>query len=196
MKFPDLPTDNLYKFMALSGVVLFFLSFLPIFHAHKLDLESIDIIGELHATVQQQKFLKNKQNELLEKAKSIIKNTDKLKTEMPTKESLYDKERYERFKKSLEMKMDKLDEAADDVSVLKEESHQFLELVHKYNLAVIEVETKSKKHIYLRRMIIFERSIGAFCTFSGIVLALMGFWLWYKKLQTFQDIIVKKQAEK
>ncbi len=42
-----LPTDNLYKFMALFGLVLFVLSYVPTYRQNKITMDAIDAIIEI-----------------------------------------------------------------------------------------------------------------------------------------------------
>jgi hypothetical protein len=68
MKFPEIPTDNLYKFMAISGIILFIAAFLPVVHSFKLKVESIRLNGEIE-TLQKE----------IEWASSCINNSKKKK---------------------------------------------------------------------------------------------------------------------
>ncbi len=47
MKFPELPTDNLYKFMALFGITLLISSYFPLFQTYKLMVDSARLGGEI-----------------------------------------------------------------------------------------------------------------------------------------------------
>ncbi|MGA1979617.1 MAG: hypothetical protein ABSG99_03505 [Sedimentisphaerales bacterium] len=47
MKFPEIPTDNLYKFMAIFGLILVIAPYLSIFYAYKLTDDAIRLEGEI-----------------------------------------------------------------------------------------------------------------------------------------------------
>ena len=46
MNIPELPTDNLYKFVALAGLFFIFSAFLPFLHSHYLQVDLINALGE------------------------------------------------------------------------------------------------------------------------------------------------------
>jgi hypothetical protein len=46
MSWPEIPTDNLYKFMAISGIVIIVCAQIPSYHAINLNVESIRLSGE------------------------------------------------------------------------------------------------------------------------------------------------------
>ncbi len=46
MKLPELPTDNLYKFVALAGITLVLAAMLPFYYAHLQSMEAIKARGE------------------------------------------------------------------------------------------------------------------------------------------------------
>lgn len=80
MKLPELPTDNLYKFMALAGITIIVLSLFPIYHAYKLKLNIIDVRGEVETLKTQLKWLKQDIKQFKDDTHNLEKQPLKEKT--------------------------------------------------------------------------------------------------------------------
>ena len=46
MKLPEIPTDNLYKFMAIGGLAMIVISLVPFFRMYEIGVEGIRLIAE------------------------------------------------------------------------------------------------------------------------------------------------------
>ncbi|MGO8989285.1 MAG: hypothetical protein ACLQGU_14740 [bacterium] len=120
MNLPGLPTDNLYKFMALSGIILIISSFYIVW---KHSDRSQQLLRELNASL-------------------AVENTNS-------------------------------DNRRSDLSDLKLKSEE-LKFILK------------EKPWYMTFLLISQ--------FMGLVLSIVGFRLWYLRVQKYQDIILAKQA--
>lgn len=64
-----LPTDNLYKFIALFGLTLVILSFIPFYHSYKVKIEEIEVIANFNK-------LKPQSDRLIIYIKSLLAEKD------------------------------------------------------------------------------------------------------------------------
>ncbi len=71
MEFPEIPTDNLYKFMALSGVVILVLSLIPFYHAHRLYLDALHLSGDIKICGIQLEWQSKDANELMQQLDTL-----------------------------------------------------------------------------------------------------------------------------
>lgn len=75
-----LPTDNLYKFMALFGLTIYILSFIPNYHIHKLNLEVIETGMEIDKIIAEDNFFSDYyQKTFNEIASDVKKRKEELK---------------------------------------------------------------------------------------------------------------------
>ena len=138
------PTDSLYKFMAVSGLLILCFSMIwPELRLYELEQQMIQVVGEVN-------ILKVEANNLKEDMESLGKDKR-------TPNALIEK------RQLLEIKIEQIKTKGD--------------------LAILATtDTKRMNRIL---------SIGvAF----GLILSLLGFILWYLKVQMWQDIAIKKDA--
>ncbi len=194
MKYPELPTDSLYKFMALSGIAILLISLVPFYHAHKLHLEVICLGGDIKTLNTQTEWLSNDLEQLKDEISILKKQTDELNevttseitTALSTKRLLSDV-RAEKDKEAekIEKKLDKL----------VNKRLQFEEIGRKQKLTSIQIRAKNEEHKYLVRIIGVELLTGALGLICGIFLAIKGFKLWYRKVQVHEDAIIERKAK-
>lgn len=185
MKLPEIPTDNLYKFMALSGIVVLIASLFPSFHVHKLNMQMIELAGEKAILRIQLVWLvkdidksKQKGQEL---SKQIQQQIDK-----------WQKKHKKVTKKAME-EMEDIHISISNLNTLTEEMSELREPLEKITIATFKVNFKQLEIYYLRRAIRNEGILILFGFLSGIALMFFGFWLWYKKLQAPLDKIITSQ---
>jgi hypothetical protein len=172
MNLPSLPTDNLYKFQALSGTVLIVLSFyLPSQFAERLSEKYESITLKIATLSADSNFKKRK----VEKLTRIIDNT----IAAQNNKNVADKNKIELHYSETEIKklFDEVDDLSRSIDIQLAESKQIAE-----NLKYIE------KRIFLTRllMVVFG------CI--GTALAFIGYYLWYHKIQFYLDIVAKGEA--
>lgn len=197
MTIPNLPTDNLYKFLALSGVLLIVLALImPRFTINRLDEESDKIEAELL---------------ILELETDVIANkTEKLK------------ESIDRQKRVLSMYEHSGDTTLSKISIaklhkdLQDPKHrEFLKFLYDYEdkilpvqklqdevdsyfveLDKLEYETKKKSGLITIKNKAFARNtenaldyfkLWYFMGISGAILMVVGFMLWYNRVQKVLD---------
>jgi len=145
---PNLPTDNLYKFIALVGVVvLLAASYFPIIKARELRLAKIEIEGQMR---------------LLEIEVQHLQDTSK---QLGSNETIGDCNREELVGKAYKLKM-------------KNE----------------EIKTNSKKVEVIGIDYELIRKIQVAGMILGFILSAFGFFLWYFRIQKYQDKQLKKNS--
>jgi DNA repair exonuclease SbcCD ATPase subunit len=176
MKLPEIPTDNLYKFLAISGIIIFLISYLPLFHSYKLNLQLARLEGESKAVKEEREWLFSDANEVRNELQNLTKQLSEIQKDRKVTEGAE-----ETLKKKLEEKVAKLLE--------------YTQLLHKQSLKTIEIDTKLEELRVHIAMLKTEANLSISGHIIGAILALVGFSLWYKKLQAPQDIIISKQAK-
>lgn len=148
MDFPNLPTDNLYKFIALVGVVVLLVaSYFPIIKARELKLAMIEIEGKT-------RILEIEVQHLPDRTKQLKSN-----------ETIGDCNREELVDKAYKLKM-------------KNE----------------ELKTNSKKLEVIGIDYEIIRKIQTAGMVLGFILSAFGFFLWYFRIQKYQDKQLKKNS--
>jgi hypothetical protein len=183
MELPKVPTDNLYKFIALSGVVFMVTSAFPVYWQAKLKFELIQVQGEKWKATK-------KKNWACADTDYLRTKTNKLKEETSKWKAARDLEAAEPQlieKKRLEIRTE-----AHEIRAGITETER---LYRDSEIAAIEVKTKEKEIAQRLEVIRLLKYVAAGGLSSGAILSVFGFFLWYHKLQKYQDKIVKKQAE-
>lgn len=194
MKFPEIPTDNLYKFMALSGIVLFIASYLPFYHVHKLRVDLARIQGEHN-------LIKQKAEWVSEEVERIKHGNEPLMAQMAELTEISASEITAAVNAGLtfsevckikgvdiekhEIKWDELTaKLSDQLKLLQEQQIKRIELMT--NLEMLNCHLK---------MVVREQWLATSAAFLGSVLSFCGFTLWYRRLQAPQDMIIKQKAK-
>jgi hypothetical protein len=184
MNIPNLPTDNLYKFIALTGVILLVISLTYPEYQKKTLRDEIEVYnGEVRR-------LK------LEKAKSIEKQKE-LKKRIAILDEKSNCNCHSIVNDSIIVRT-KIIEGPKDLIELSSEIDKLIEeytqLNRDFDLKSLEISTKlalinNKEYdlIEINELIVFFGPFSLFITF-------IGFLLWYEKTQKFQDKVLKEQA--
>jgi TM2 domain-containing membrane protein YozV len=138
MQLPNLPTDNLYKFISLSGLTIFIFSFfIPFYFDYSINLKVADIQSDVH---------------VLENKLIMLENTPK------------DSPHFDR--------------RAQESEVLIFKARKANELA---------------KHLRLNQLeILHYKYLGISI---GVILSLLGFYLWYTRVQKYLDKELKNNSE-
>ncbi len=176
------PTDNLYKFMAVSGIVLIIAGFFvpPVFFL-QAGMEYLTQLRGSDELKVQRKFTAERLETLKlrgDRAKEELKRLGELK--VPSNSAEADK--LESRKKEAEHEIESIEDASHELSL---------------NLALKQAQTDYEE------MVSFNRRLSArMFVLGGWIVGLMGFFFsfigfrrWYKRLQKFQDRLVAKEAE-
>lgn len=195
MGLPDFPTDNLYKFMAISGFVLFVLSFGYVIiqgSNHEAALAQIEATTEAYAGLDtlEEEWLDNR-GEAMNSAIRLLMGqvADTLGiTELPKDGALNLPPIDSAMHKYLEEQLQAL--STEQNAFMEEASEKMRSRIERalpstQTLARLSAEVKSFKWAlpYLH-----------LAAFIGAVLSISGFYLWYTRVQKFQDEVLKRQA--
>jgi hypothetical protein len=182
MELPKVPTDNLYKFMALSGIVLLVASAFPRYWQAKLEFELIRAQGEKRKGIKKKDWASADVDYLLTKSNKLKEETSKWKEAKDlaaAEPQLIEKKRQE---------------IRTDAYEIKAVNTEIRRLYRDSEIAAIEVKTKEKEISQRLDVIRRLKYVIAGGKWVGAILSVSGFLLWYHKLQKYQDKIVKKQA--
>ncbi|HFG2121887.1 TPA: hypothetical protein ACGF9M_003801 [Vibrio cholerae] len=193
---PNLPTDNLYKFIALSGVFLFG------FALYFITVKSEQISTKIYITDAEDTVQLNVKNKILNREVSEL--------------SL----KVEEYKKSSDMYSEKINEfiGKDIVNFKKEDVDKMKKLMSEFKEhqsggeeienIIQELKAKIDESEYIKAKVKLAnehtskkikeldeyRKYAMFLLFFSSLMAYGGFQAWYLKLQRYQDQIVKNQA--
>ena len=171
---PIPPSDNLYKFTAIGGLILVVLTvYLSEKVLYDLKIMSLDIDFELSTLEIEEEYLHKGFDQEKERSASIEKDDSALQA---------NGNRTKTSTSSL---------AAHDIrtDAVRDESKR-----KQHRLALAKVDNQNKK---LRSYFSSVENIGVItgCTLTiGLLMTFYGFWNWYFKFQVYQDQIVKAQA--
>jgi hypothetical protein len=179
------PTDNLYKFMALSGIVLMVAFIVPLAFFHQTGMEYLAQLRgskelQVHEEITNQPLetLNLREQQAIDRKKKHQKRLEAMNAGSNSTE------------------VDKLEglirEANREIESIADSSHDL-----SLNLALKRAQVNSEETVSFnrRRDSRVAIQVGAIAVLLGFVASLVGFWLWYKKLQRFQDRVVAKEAE-
>ena len=143
------PTDNLYKFIAISGVVILILSVgFPFSKATNLSIKEAEITGDYIRLIEESKF---------GDAPGALFTGDTKKTK----------------------------EHIDFLNKQTKESNRHLR----------GIEQKERIVKILKQEIRFYTWVGIVGGTLGLAVSLFGFFLWYSRVQKYEDIILKNRTE-
>ncbi len=179
MKLPEIPTDNLYKFMALSGIAVIFASFLPFYLFYNLNIKAIRLSGKLEELKLVSKLSEMKYERLSERSYELLKVLDEL-----LKVQAEEPEEQQKIKKTFE-----------ELEKLQIQRAEKIKMAEKDALDSIQHLAQWKELVYLKRCYRAALLIGMFALGFGIILTIRGFQFWKEKLQIPQDLIIKQKAE-
>jgi Ca2+/Na+ antiporter len=163
------PTDNLYKFIAISGIllVLYNLIFTSQFLINN-HVQAQKISNELDIVEIEQNHLHEDILYLKKKVSILSENLEK---------------------KSVEESSEELKEFSTLNAKLKTKNREI-------EIKIKEMENKNKLLKDRVKFGIFLIIIGLITFIVGIYLTYRGFYLWYHRLQKYQDTLIKKKSKK
>jgi DNA repair exonuclease SbcCD ATPase subunit len=188
VNFPNFPTDNLYKFMALTGLVLCAVClFYPFFSLESEIRYSSRAAASHKALAIDMLSLKESEEKLLDKLTKVVQSWQKMKDELsaslnsPTRQNAPElKERMS----ALESEQTQLGDQLDT----KQKTYAELEKRE----AALESDERIANEAFDQAG--FYRGLCLFGDFVGLITCFSGFLLWYRKLQRYQDEIIALEA--
>lgn len=185
MNIPNIPTDNLYKFIALTGVVLFLIStFYPDYQEDKIKEDIIIFNGEV------QKLNLESSNEK-RKLKYIKEKVEKLEKEADCDCSSIINDVVIQRTRVLDGPKELL-ELSNQIDELVEE---YLEINKDLELKAIDISVAREKIDFKENNLLELRELSDSLNSVSLFLTVIGFLLWYNKTQKHQDRTQKEQSE-
>jgi hypothetical protein len=179
------PTDNLYKFMALAGVVLIAAFAVPLVIFHQAGTEYLDQLRGSKELAVQERFTKDRLGMLEGRKQQVLDQKNKLQNRLDGLKAA-----------STTTGADKLEgqirEANSEIEKIDDASHELSLSLALKRAQVEQEETVSYNRSRDSRALML---VGALGVLLGLFLSSFGFFLWYKKLQRYQDRLVTKEVE-
>lgn len=183
MNLPILPTDNLYKFLALSGLAIIALCIVfPLQRIHDLDLKLIETGTKIKVLKLEQKYL---QDNLI----NTLVNKSKLP---PKQKAAFRKYLVEVF--NHKHPLEKEDTEGKAILSLEEQA-TFSKALEEVEKKSIELGGQLDQANYLNKefgQFIFVVAIGLTI---GLILSSYGFLRWYYLIQKPNDMLLQKQIK-
>ena len=169
----DLPTDNLYKFMAIFGMLLIILPFLVFPTIQNYKYRIIDLTTKAAL----------KDNELKELEK-IVKQVEDKTRQLNKEEHIKNYENEFDVNKSREV--NEVEKTVKDV----------FKKIEIGEIESINLNNELKKVVADFNYFAILIYIIKVFPIIGFIISIIGFYLWYNKNQKYLDIIIKKESEK
>lgn len=184
------PTDNLYKFMAISGLMFLALAIVPFLLNFKLSEMRIQRDAEFDlANIEKENTLRKDKIELDYK-KFILSQAFNPNLTPNEEEKIYDEYLEGQFSNlSLEMKKMQV------VKKVINESKDLSEKIKEIDTELADRVSGNELIRYYDDQIYNLTTITIATTLFGLILAIFGFYLWYVKFQKPNDFVLKNQAE-
>jgi valyl-tRNA synthetase len=183
------PTDNLYKFIAITGLILILLSIiLPFVKEEELSIKmqqdktSGEVLKAKGKYLHEQNERLQKSNEMLiESINKHIKQIDDLLKLKKISSSEVLLQEVKDGTNELQNSLKKYDESINGIQSQLE--------------SVIEQKGNTELLLYLAKQLSTVKLISKIGIVLGLLLTIVGFWLWYTRLQVFQDKSIRKELQ-
>lgn len=180
------PTDNLYKFMAVGGIVLIVAGVLgpPVFFQQT----GMEYLAQLRGSEElrvQEKFT-NEQLETLKLREQQAKDQkDKLQKRLEALKAPPNSSEVEKLE-------GRIKEANHEIESIADSAHDL-----SLNLELKRAQTNYEETVSVNRLAMSRLFVlvGWVAGIVGAGISIIGFRRWYKRLQKFQDQVVAKEAE-
>lgn len=178
MLIPNPPTDNLYKFVAVAGLIVFILGLMfPISEAIKAGRKVIPLETEVSVIEQSWLLMRERVDWLREDVATLEKEVEELESEASPERKAARAEEIKRASAELRQRHRSLREAIAEMDSEKCRcSGKLQEAGHELQLV----------RLFFR--------IGLLEAVAGAILAVLGFWLWYVRVQHPQDRALSSDA--
>lgn len=180
------PTDNLYKFMGVSGIVLIVAGFiLPPVLFRETGMEYLAQLRSREELKVHEEFTKQRLQTLDLRQQRAIDEKNKLQKRLNGLDSASNSGEVDKLE-------GRIKEANREIESIADASHEL-----SLNLALKQAQTKNEETVSInrRRDSRLVVGLGWVVALIGVGFSVFGFWWWYKRLQKLQDGLVAKEAE-
>ena len=187
MNYINPPTDSLYKFCSIVGVVIYVISFyLP----WKMLAVLEDRIAKFSFEIENKKADMEYQNQYIKHIEMIVGLTDNATISLfsdstNSKLQINNKEAYLK---------NRIIDTENKIKNIGEYKLLLLDAIRKNAISKAEIDLSGKEIGRISKRVTFMQWVNIIGMILGILLSLYGFLNWYYKIQVYQDKIIKKQA--
>jgi len=169
MNLSTVPTDNLYKFMAIFGLILLITcTIYPISKINTAERAKIDVEISLQKLEREMDHIKTEAETISSELTSIENDSESDISSQKTE-----------IIELIRNKRNSLQSRNDDLEI-----------------NIIDIKEKRMLSSLLVSELRFFLYFGSLGSIIGSILMLSGFYLWKNKVQRYQDIILKKESER
>ena len=199
MEYLKAPTDNLYKFIAIAGAALIAVCVI------QTTTQLAEISQQSFQIAKDTAILKVEAESLNERFKASGKEHERLFPEQHTPEkkttpSDRDSEIQQKNEVVLDSASEKMQSSAERVArigrleAFRQENDAILDLAFQRLLSAAVLDVQGQRIRELASAFVTWVRIGVFTVGIGILMMILGFCLWYSRVQVFQDRLLQKQA--
>ena len=178
------PTDNLYKFIAISGLMLLILSFVPEYLSFRYVEKLVEyenhqkrFITEIKAATNEREKLNERLNNYNEQLEKIVKDLNETRKAVNKKELI-----------------DQADEIIKNSNELSEYNKKLDQEFKKLFLTKNDLDTEGTMLDTYDDEIKYLKDLSRIIFIVGCLLIIFGFSTWYYKVQKPNDLILFNQA--
>lgn len=185
---PIPPSDNLYKFTAIGGLILVVLSlFVPWKMNSELRITELNTDLELKKYDIEEKSLDASMAEVENAIQNIYLDYPYLKDldEFLKTGRIKNKE----HKETLSLLMDR------DLEKIRKKEEPIASMLKQQRILSAQTINNYEKGMFLSKQVETLKVISLMTLLIGLIMTIIGFWNWYFKFQIYQDRIVRAQAE-
>jgi hypothetical protein len=182
MKFPEIPTDNLYKFMAISGIVLIISSYLPVYLASKK-------VGVLERIKGESKLIDQEHDWVTKDLEILGHQIDTLMTQVVELTGISASEitmalnagySFNEISKDKNANLEKYQMKWEELEAKYQEQ---IKLQREQIIKLIQIDTNLNVHNRYLKMLLWWKKLTLITFSVGCFLSGFGFVRWYIKLQ-------------
>ncbi len=187
-----IPTDNLYKFIAISGLIICGFSLaVPYKTLNEYNLESNKISTQLSILKLESQYLTEDADNLKAEDKRLSKDVEEFKKEIEKKEEQTKEftEKQKNYYKGIVLEMKK------ESNLIIKTAKQIIERNRSIGIKLEEIKGKQKINDYLIKRIKEYKVFFSLTMIIGLIMESVGFFLWYTRLQVYQDKRVQDEKQ-
>jgi hypothetical protein len=188
------PTDNLYKFMAISGLLLFAAFFvLPYLKIIELEDGATKLQGDMRKVEVEQQFLQDDADAIEQIQAALTSEAERHNEKVKSVTNMKDGKEKRKLQQKVKDEAEKLVKRADELEKVKEKKRETLKQI---SLLTQDLRTNADLWNNAQRRVRDLSRVMYVAGFIGIVSNTFGFHLWYKRVQKHLDKVLEKDAFK
>lgn len=177
----SLPTDSLYKFMALAGLLIVLSSVIFIEYLHeKMKSHTFSLRKRLAVHTVKMKWFSNELGKQADKIQRIKNQLNAPKSDKGA------------YKESAEKSIEP--EVVCEITALEIASNEHREKTIQFESITEEMKVETEELMELRNQLSKLRKIRALVLIIGLAVTVTGFYLWYVKIQQYSDLEIALRA--